>query len=599
MAQQPYHYKPLDSKSNSIRLVTLWPGKWEDDIVCSIHHADLDKKPSYRALSYTWGGTTDTKQLLLEGRTLQVTRNLEIALRHLRQLYACATPQVLWIDAICINQSDLVERSEQVRKMEQIFTSARQILAWTGEADEDSKDVLSILDTVSKISKSGRRALSHNSHLRERVLLEDGRPLEILPHHWHAFDRFQTRSYWSRAWILPELSAQFYPPASPANSDHRCLIIDGLNTFSFEQFKVACHVWLSETVDRAYKGAEYPNDIAGVEMYVMARNASKRTLSKSLLAGLGLQCSDPRDRVYAMLALAISKDQDFDVDYTKPVDQVYIDAIRSCISREGSLYILEGNSASSGKSEQFPSWMNQFKSPGFRSSASPDVQADGGLPPSVRFHMHRRWLTIDGLLVGTVQEIFGPFRIKPLASGPEARTYSLDSPARDCFYDDNNVRLSTLAAKLTRKQQDEICNMVTHRGFGGRQNLSGNSPALNKLHLVRNWLGFDPDIKDIRWRDEIHSSLVAKLVRSILESLNRHRLFVLDSGQVGLTSGHVQRGNAVAILYGGKHCFVLHPSGSEYRMHGSVYVEGVMKGELTKDLDQDGKPKETRQFVIC
>jgi len=47
-----YQYTPLDKTPTHIRLVTLRPGCWTDDIVCTIEIARFDTDPSYEALWY-------------------------------------------------------------------------------------------------------------------------------------------------------------------------------------------------------------------------------------------------------------------------------------------------------------------------------------------------------------------------------------------------------------------------------------------------------------------------------------------------------------------------------------------------------------------
>jgi ABC-type antimicrobial peptide transport system ATPase subunit len=44
-------------------------------------------------------------------------------------------PRVLWIDAICINQSSLSERSDQVALMSTIYSRANRNLVYLGEDD--------------------------------------------------------------------------------------------------------------------------------------------------------------------------------------------------------------------------------------------------------------------------------------------------------------------------------------------------------------------------------------------------------------------------------------------------------------------------------
>jgi hypothetical protein len=93
--------------------------------------------PSYEALSYVWGDETFPQPILVNGRFLAVRRNLHNALYHLRHPRESGRRRTLWVDALCINQSNLHERNHQISLMRNIFSNARQVIAWLGEADLD------------------------------------------------------------------------------------------------------------------------------------------------------------------------------------------------------------------------------------------------------------------------------------------------------------------------------------------------------------------------------------------------------------------------------------------------------------------------------
>lgn len=108
-----YSYTPIDSETGDIRLVSIYPGDG-NLINCKIVQSSLQNKSvAYEALSYVWGDVSQKGEILLDGHPFNVTRNLGDALLQLR----LTTPRKLWIDAICVNQQDLVERSKQVLPM--------------------------------------------------------------------------------------------------------------------------------------------------------------------------------------------------------------------------------------------------------------------------------------------------------------------------------------------------------------------------------------------------------------------------------------------------------------------------------------------------
>lgn len=76
------------------------------------------------------------KSLQSEGNTLRIGENLKRALLRLRSNEKCIT---LWVDAICINQKNSEEKTQQLRQMAQVYLKADFVCVWLGEADEDGK----------------------------------------------------------------------------------------------------------------------------------------------------------------------------------------------------------------------------------------------------------------------------------------------------------------------------------------------------------------------------------------------------------------------------------------------------------------------------
>src|SRR5450432_926340 len=98
-----YSYDPLIGPRDIriIRFLRSNPPAW------TLIQINLNKAPPYVALSYTWGTNVAEHVIHIDGQKLTVSKNLHAALMALR-----LSRQFLWIDAICINQQDLVERSQ-------------------------------------------------------------------------------------------------------------------------------------------------------------------------------------------------------------------------------------------------------------------------------------------------------------------------------------------------------------------------------------------------------------------------------------------------------------------------------------------------------
>lgn len=129
---------------------------------------DIDKRAftEYSALSYVWGDPTITKPIEIEGKILNVTTNLYEALsRLLTWPYGRKTPKAkwIWIDAVCINQSDVTERGHQVQQMANIYKRASRVIIWLGEADAAAE----------RVGKRLKHGSLTESLEREHFFLED------------------------------------------------------------------------------------------------------------------------------------------------------------------------------------------------------------------------------------------------------------------------------------------------------------------------------------------------------------------------------------------------------------------------------------------
>jgi hypothetical protein len=120
--------------NDSFRLLLL-KGGTKDILECEIIEMSTDTIADYEALSYTWGSPTPQKYILCNGKRLPITENCEAALRHLRLPLA---GRLLWVDSICIDQSSIIEKNQQVRLMGHIYSRAKDVMIWLGPGTPES-----------------------------------------------------------------------------------------------------------------------------------------------------------------------------------------------------------------------------------------------------------------------------------------------------------------------------------------------------------------------------------------------------------------------------------------------------------------------------
>ena len=222
-----YPYSKLDPIPFEIRLLSLEPGDWSSEIECRLSTTALESASSYEALSYTWGDASNTRENFIDGLRCTVTESLELALRHIRRKDAART---LWVDALCINQEDVDECSQQVGRMMDIFKTSARVLAWTGVASDDSDEALDILAefgrVILEILKDDGTEPSDFTSYRPAGLLQRG--FDASSKNWPCLWRFWNRPYWGRVWIISGTGLPIRMAPQPEHGWRQRLLSDRL-----------------------------------------------------------------------------------------------------------------------------------------------------------------------------------------------------------------------------------------------------------------------------------------------------------------------------------------------------------------------------------
>lgn len=202
--QQSHIYQQLDLSTRQIRLLQVSEGVPNNPIHCDLLYTSLSEA-QFVVLSYRWGSEDATHEISLNGQPFFIRPNLWEFLNVIRK----QNGMLLWIDALCINQMDPVERSQQVRIMGDIFKSASMVVSWLGPAQESTSTIGHAFDLMSHVWESSLSEISS-----ENICSEQGQKYDLLPRlepniseddSWRCVANLCNLKYWDRAWVVQEI----------------------------------------------------------------------------------------------------------------------------------------------------------------------------------------------------------------------------------------------------------------------------------------------------------------------------------------------------------------------------------------------------------
>jgi hypothetical protein len=310
--QNEYQYFPLFP--GEIRLLVLHPFDpfFPKRVSCHLQNVKLDEPrlAKYTAISYVWGNPTITKTIICAGKKLQVTTNLYSALKSWRTRNG---NRVLWADAICIDQSNTEEKSQQVRLMKEIYSKARRVVIW----------LVSPNDSLAQDMDSSLTAQSS----RNKTVTVKAPKLSTILH------KLLCHPYWTRVWVVQEVVVA-----------RKAVIYFGGRHYKWNKFVRTArdlHTEEARTVQRKMihlLGLKIQH-LTGLEKVIRiddmrrhSRDAQPKEetfLPMILMRFFTSQATNPIDRVFAFLG--ISKDIMLEADYRRLDTDIYKEVARHAL----------------------------------------------------------------------------------------------------------------------------------------------------------------------------------------------------------------------------------------------------------------------------
>ncbi|KAH7094297.1 heterokaryon incompatibility protein-domain-containing protein [Paraphoma chrysanthemicola] len=290
-----YKYRSI-VPDKEIRVLRLEPaGDVADPLVGSlfvrpIHDAcdPLNPIAPYHCVSYCWGNFGTTHSIRCDDQSLWITSNVDEMLRYLRKPFA---DRNLWIDAICINQSDDIEKASQVGRMGLIYARADKVHIWLGPAA--AEDQISLVFSIlrDRASEIRRRTAADSPSPRPETFVAP-----VLS--------FLERPWFGRRWILQEV--KLARVAAVHCGKHRLSWIEVRNgmlalKMDYEEMRDrhTSRIFISIAAVQALEAAE--------SMFLDRLHAREADIDNLLWDYHSSKCSDERDRIFAFYGL-LSRD---------------------------------------------------------------------------------------------------------------------------------------------------------------------------------------------------------------------------------------------------------------------------------------------------
>jgi hypothetical protein len=300
-----YEYTSLDqAKGEQTRLLCIAAGKNTEKISATLRPVSVDSElcPSFTALSYTWGSMSKHAVIWIDSKSFAITINLLAALRHLRSEH---DDRWVWVDAVCINQSDDAEKTLQVPNMHTIYRNAQSCLAWLWPP-----------------VKHGELAMNSIARLGMQDLVDE----DFCKPEWRAAIQLLTHDFWRRVWILQELVFATAVNVSCGGIDvplsRFFALKDNLVWLNRHEHPTGGHTVYLIQRQKAARGTSIVVEL-GTRPSVNASDRPAYPLLNLLTAKTGMRATDPRDHIFALLSLLPRSEWPLEPDYSLGVREVF------------------------------------------------------------------------------------------------------------------------------------------------------------------------------------------------------------------------------------------------------------------------------------
>jgi hypothetical protein len=385
------YHSALDD--DQIRVLQLQPDDGSGLLRFSLHEKTLSRSAEYDALSYIWGDSKDIRRAVCDGKWISITQNLYAALYQLRKQNRIYP---LWVDAVCINQADLQEKTKQIRKFRNIYKTARKVIIWLGDADEsDQPGMVFLQELYEKLGTWDDLKLRNTQYIQLEEIGLPGRTSTVWNSLWHLL----RRPWFERVWVIQELmcARQCNILCGQYAIDPNALfgIVSKLNKMHDLRFNLVMAAAKELPIEKYHSVSVSAISLVGMK----ERLEAGQTFELAELCHLFrmFKATESRDKIFALVGLATDVRAEF-IDYDLDLREIYIRVAKTALnSSKGTfcayldtLSLVTDTSDSLLLSSDVPSWVSSFDRVEFIpfSVMYPTESLDGVVRTELKFGRH-------------------------------------------------------------------------------------------------------------------------------------------------------------------------------------------------------------------
>jgi hypothetical protein len=603
----PYIYEPLVGPA-MIRLLRVFPSEKGGIIDCTVHTVSLDSKPLYVAVSYTWGDSVLSHTVRCNGQLVKVTANLWSALQTVKYT---DEPDLIWVDRLCINQEDLVERSHQVQLMHRIYREAEHVLVCLGEPYGDERLALDLMARIDDLVKDVPQG-PPTTH-------EDPRSYGLPPWGsppWQAIQRMICRSWFSRSWIIQEysLATEVIGLCGLCVFDPRVFCNLDFNLHMLGLSRSQGFSFLEAVTDAELIQAWRSILALGVMRSVIEKKGNwslQNILSRHVVPG----ASDPRDLIYSLIGLLEESEAAKLVpDYTLSTEAVFARVCKHMLD-QGSLEFLY-EAGCPRKNFNLPSWVPDWTvlrldptiGRPVSSNKKPNYCASGNSCCVALMTHDAEILEIEGSLVDVISYTgCVPWIPDQGSSSGAADAEQLDFAGwlRESLEMTSEILSSGHNTSTSEDQQDTLLasthmrTLLMDNLYDAHRHPKDEQPdgmfSLDDYHAFMDVLyndpkGFQHKDNDRNFWKAMHESSddtfrTYEFQRAVTRQCYSRRFCATDGGRIGQIPYWAEDKDEIWVFPGLQVPVVLRKdSGLRYRLVGEAYIHGIMFGEISDTL---------------